>query len=337
MASGRERVVGNLNRALHEMLASEDSAYMLGEDIVDPYGGAFKVSRGLSERFPERVIATPISEAAIVGMASGLALSGAIAIVEIMFGDFLFLAFDQLVNFAAKAVSMYGRRLPMRMIVRSAVGGGRGYGATHSQSPQKHFIGVPDLTLVEMSPFHDNKLAFDYMISLGNPCLFFENKKLYSEYMYLDDCYGEIFAIERPSGYAPVRLFVDDGEADIDCLFIVAGGAALPTLKVARDLVIEVEANCQVLVLGQIYPFDLGEDMKVLRRARRICVVEESVAGGTWGESLAQHIYTALWPDLRGPVLLAHSKAAVIPAAPHLEKDVLISEESIRAVAWPEA
>lgn len=336
MVSGRERVVGNLNRALHDILANEDSAYVLGEDIADPYGGAFKVTRGLSERFPERVLATPISEAAIVGMASGVALGGDIAIVEIMFGDFLFLAFDQIVNFAAKAVSMYGRRLPVRMIVRSAVGGGRGYGATHSQSPQKHFIGIPDLTLVEMSPFHDNKLAFEFMISLSNPCIFFENKKLYSEYMYLDDRYDEIFSIERSQGYGPVRLFVDDGEADIDCLFIAAGGAAITALNVARSLVLEIEANCQVLVPGQIYPFDLGEEMKILRRARRICIVEESVAGGTWGESLAQQIHTAIWPELRGPVLLAHSKATVIPAAAHLEKGMLISEESIRSVAWPE-
>ena len=149
---------GNLNRGLHTVFANDPRVYLLGEDVLDPYGGAFKVTRGLSTRYPDRVLTTPISEGAIVGVGNGLALAGDRAIVEVMFGDFVTLAFDQIVNFAAKSVAMYGRRLPMHLVVRCPVGGNRGYGPTHSQCPQKHFVGVPDLALFEVSPFRERRV-----------------------------------------------------------------------------------------------------------------------------------------------------------------------------------
>src|SRR5439155_1315828 len=151
-----ERVADNLNGALHRLFERDPRVYLLGEDLLDPYGGAFKISRGLSDRYPDRVLATPLSEGGFVGVANGLALCGDKAIVEIMFGDFIALSFDQIVNFATKSVSMYGRTLPLHLVVRCPVGGNRGYGPTHSQSPQKHFIGVPHLGLYELSPFHYN-------------------------------------------------------------------------------------------------------------------------------------------------------------------------------------
>src|SRR6266566_10032710 len=116
-----ERVVHNLNRALHALLERDDKLYIFGQDIVDPYGGAFGVTRGLSSAFPERVLATPISENAMVGVANGLALCGNKVIVEIMFGDFIGLAFDQLLNFTSKAVAMYGKTVPMPVVVRCPV------------------------------------------------------------------------------------------------------------------------------------------------------------------------------------------------------------------------
>src|SRR5689334_22404670 len=103
------RVADALNAALGALLAEDPGLYLLGEDITDPYGGAFKVTRGLSTRHPDRVLGTPISEAALVGVANGLALAGDRAIVEIMFADFALLAFDQIVNVAAKSTAMFGR------------------------------------------------------------------------------------------------------------------------------------------------------------------------------------------------------------------------------------
>ncbi len=171
-----ERVVENLNRALHEAMLADERVYLIGEDLLDPYGGAFKVARGLATAFPERVISTPISELGIAGVANGLALAGQRPIVEFMFGDFIFLAFDQIVNFAAKTVTMYGERVPHPLLIRCPVGGHRGYGATHSQSVQKHFLGVPNLALFEISPLHDNREMLPRLLKRGEPAILFESK-----------------------------------------------------------------------------------------------------------------------------------------------------------------
>jgi pyruvate/2-oxoglutarate/acetoin dehydrogenase E1 component len=331
-SAGRERVVANLNRALRALLDRDDHVYLLGEDLHDPYGGAFKVTRGLSTTFPERVISTPISEGAIVGVAAGLALCGNTAIVEIMFADFLTLAFDQLTNFAAKSVSMYGQRLPLSLVVRCPVGGNRGYGPTHSQSPQKHFIGIPDLALFELSPFHDNAVMLDRMIGLRVPCLYFENKTLYGERMYSGGVVDDLFAYRSVGdGVAPVEVFMSGIEGRIDCAVITAGGTALRTLAAARHAFLTRELTCSVAVLPQLYPFDLEPLIGMLRRADRICIADEATAGGTWGEAMSQQIHERLWRYLSGPVRLVNSKPSVIPAAPHLEKSVLVQEADILA------
>ncbi len=137
-----------INRALGEWLAEDERALLLGEDVRSPYGGAFKATRGLSDRHGERVLNTPISEAGIVGVANGLALGGRRPIVEIMFGDFLALCFDQLLNHAAKFHGMYNGRASSAIVVRTPMGGGRGYGPTHSQNLEKHLVGVPGLRVL---------------------------------------------------------------------------------------------------------------------------------------------------------------------------------------------
>jgi pyruvate/2-oxoglutarate/acetoin dehydrogenase E1 component len=208
------RVAENLNAALNGVLAGDPGAHLLGEDIADPYGGAFKVTRGLSDRYPDRVLTTPISEAGITGVACGLALCGDTAVVEMMFGDFVALAFDPLVNLAAKSVSMYGARRPVRLVVRCPSGGGRGYGPTHSQSLMKHFLGVPGLSVYELSPFHDCLGVFEEMLALGEPCLFVEDKVTYTRPMFPDVApfrldhdggVARVFLDERPVGHAAGR------------------------------------------------------------------------------------------------------------------------------------
>src|SRR5262249_45403215 len=123
-----------LNRALHALMRNDRDVVLLGEDLLDPYGGAFKVSKGLSTDFPDQVFSTPIAEAAIVGVANGMALAGLKPVAEIMFADFATLTTDQLVNFAAKFHYMYAGGVTCPVTVRLVSGGGRGYGPTHSQS-----------------------------------------------------------------------------------------------------------------------------------------------------------------------------------------------------------
>jgi pyruvate/2-oxoglutarate/acetoin dehydrogenase E1 component len=316
------KVAENINQALHAALAADDCVYLLGEDIADPYGGAFKITKGLSTRFPGRVLSTPISEAAITGVAAGIALSGGSAIVEMMFGDFVGLAFDQIVNFASKSVSMYGARVSAPLIVRCPSGGRRGYGPTHSQTLMKHFIGVPGLALYEMSPFHDATAVFAQMLSRGEPCLFFEDKVLYTRTMH--------------DVVEPLRWHMDGSVAVVgfddnpDCVILAPGGVAHRAIDAARSLLLDEEINAAVVVPSQLYPFDCGAVPEV----GFVFVAEESTAGGTWGAQVAAQLHAERWPRLKRPVGLISSADSVIPAAAHLERDVLISASTIhRAVA----
>ncbi|NUS11565.1 MAG: alpha-ketoacid dehydrogenase subunit beta [Streptomyces sp.] len=315
------RVAENLNAALHGLMEREPALHVLGEDVADPYGGAFKITRGLSTRFPDRVLSTPISENAITGVAAGLALAGDSAIVEMMFGDFTALAFDQLVNFAAKSVSMYGSRVPMRMVLRCPVGGGRGYGPTHSQSLQKHFVGVPGLALYEASPFRDGAAVLAEMLDRGEPGVLFEDKVLYTRTMYEVEAPFELR--ERDGGVAEVAL---PGERP-DCVVVAGGGVAHRVLEAMRTLLVEADVVCTLLVPTRLYPVGPG-DLE-LGGARRVFVVEEGTAGGTWGAEVAHVLHQRHWARLDGPVTLVHSADSVIPTAAHLERDVLVSAAGV--------
>jgi pyruvate dehydrogenase E1 component beta subunit len=333
MASGTrpERVVDNLNRALHTALDSDSRVWLFGEDVRDPYGGAFKVSRGLSTRFPDRVVSTPISEAGIVGVAGGLALGGDRPIVEIMFGDFIALAFDPLLNFLSKSVAMYGRTVPMHAVVRCPVGGGRGYGPTHSQSPQKHLIGIPHLELYEASPFHDGTPLLAHLLARGRPCVLFEDKVLYTERMHTGGRLDDLFTVEPPATADGTARVVIDGVDGVDVLVVAAGGTVRRVLAAARDLFLRHEIRCQVLVPARLHPFDPAPVVAALASggAGRVVVVEEGTAGGGWGAEVADRLYPLVWGRLAHPIRSVTSSPDVIPAARGLEDRVLVRPDTI--------
>ena len=197
------KVVQSLNKALDKMMAEDDKVILLGEDIRDVYGGAFKVTRGLSVKYPDRVINTPISEAGIVGMAIGMALQGLKPIVEIMFGDFLTLAADQIINHAVKYSELYGKR--MNLVIRTPMGGGRGYGATHSQSLEKLFCGIPGLVVIAPSVYHDVGRVLRNALNLRMPVLFIEDKRMYMESIHETPC--NFIFIESESQKKRIEIF----------------------------------------------------------------------------------------------------------------------------------
>lgn len=324
-----ERIVENLNRAHHELFRRDPAVCLIGEDLLDPYGGAFKVSRGLSTEFPERVLSAPISECAFTGMACGMALAGEKPIVEIMFGDFIGYAFDPLWNLAAKSVSMYGRRVPVHLLVRCTVGGNRGFGATHSQSPQKHLLGIPDLELFEINPFHDNVSLLGELIERGNPILLFENKTLYSRHCIRTEDFDELFSwrfIGPCQEFA--QIYIEQPEAP-DALIIAPGSVVFSALEAARRAFLDREIETVILTPAQLHPFPLAPILDDLVRAKRILVIEEGTAGGSWAESVAIAIYSCLWDQLKCPVLSLHSKSSIIPCARHLEEQVLLQSDHI--------
>ena len=173
------RLINVLNDAYKNEI--ENGSYFIGEDILDPYGGAFKVSKGLSELYPKKVIGTPISEAAITGLGIGLSMMGNKSFVEIMFGDFLSYSFDQILSNASKFYHMYAFQCSAPVRIRTPMGGKRGYGPTHSQSLEKFFAGIDNVAMFAVTSLIDPSKMMKDLRTLDCPAIILENKVDYGK------------------------------------------------------------------------------------------------------------------------------------------------------------
>ncbi len=181
-AFDKEKTVAAVRKGLEAGLADHPNLIIIGEDIESPYGGAFKATQGLSAKWPERVRNTPISEHAISGIGNGLAMRGQIPVVEIMFGDFMTLCMDQWANHAAKFRFMFNDKVRVPVIIRTPMGGKRGYAATHSQSIEKHFVGLPDTQVLCLHHRYSPAMLYkDLFRTVDKPTLVVENKTLYGQ------------------------------------------------------------------------------------------------------------------------------------------------------------
>ncbi|MFV2021485.1 thiamine pyrophosphate-dependent enzyme [Micromonospora sp. LOL_023] len=327
-ATDGRRVVTALRDGLKALLDADPGMLLLGEDVEDPYGGAFMATAGLSTLFPGRVRNTPISEAAIVGVGTGLALGGRRALVEIMFGDFVLLAADQLINQAAKLRTVYGAAGPGRLIVRTPMGGHRGYGPTHSQTLDRHLFGVPGLRVAALHSLLDPLTVYRGLLDAdGDPAVVLENKLLYGRRLGAGLPEGFI-AWQTADALPTVRVAADDTTADVT---LIGYGGMLDDLLTAADrLFAEHDVLAQVLCPAQIFPFDLGPLRPLLAGGRAIVVAEEGQGFAGFGaEVLAQ---LAERPVAGSPRLARVAAAPVpIPAAPSLERAVLPTADSVVA------
>ncbi len=326
-------IVHELNRALREALADDSRVVVMGEDIADPYGGAFKVTRGLTTEFPERVLTTPVSEGAIVGIAGGLALQGYRPIVEIMFGDFLTLTFDQVVNHLTKYGAMYNGKASCPVIIRTPSGGHRGYGPTHSQSLEKHFLGVPHLLVVAASPYHDPTEMLSALLERDEPALLIEHKLLYPEALTLpvDGRVGDALArVERSPEHLPTVLLAQVPPADCSVSVLAYGYQALLAARALEELAIEDEIFAELIVPGQIAPLDWAPIEASVRRTGSLVTVEEGTSGWSWGTEAAAEIGRRLFGELRRPVDVVASEQTIIPSSRRLEQEVLIGAEAVK-------
>ncbi|BCY11870.1 alpha-ketoacid dehydrogenase subunit beta [Actinoplanes sp. L3-i22] len=323
-----------LGDTLRGALSDDRRVVLLGEDIADPYGGAFKVTRGLSTAFPARVRTTPISEGAIAGISAGLALAGYRPIAEVMFGDFLTLMFDQVVNHIAKYQAMYAGQATCPVIIRAATGGHRGYGPTHSQSLEKHFLGVPHLRVVAASLYHDPRVVFADFLGRDEPVLYVEHKLLYPQHLTLpvDGMVGELVATSDSSpGMLPtVRLSAVPAS---DCVVSVLayGYQALLAAKVIERLAMEEEIFAELVVPAQIAPMDWGPVERSVSVTRRLVTVEEGADGWSWGAEAASVISRRLFERLDRPVEVVASAPTVIPSSKTQEAEVLVGSAQIEA------
>jgi len=319
-----------LGAALRDLMAGDPRVVLLGEDIVDPYGGAFKVTRGLSTEFGDRVRSTPISEGAIAGVSAGLALSGYRPIAEIMFGDFLSLCFDQVVNHIAKYGPMYDGGASCPVVIRTPSGGGRAYGPTHSQSLEKHFMGVPNLKVVAASLHHDPRAVLGALVDGETPALHIEHKLLYPIEAPGADGVLVAHPEESGAGLPSVALRAVDRE-DCAATIVAYGYQAELVRRVLERLAIEEELFAELLVPSQIAPMDWAPLEASAGVTGSLLTVEEGTSGFSWGTEVAAVMGRRLFRELRRPVEVLASASDVIPGAPEREAQVLVGEAAIEA------
>lgn len=320
------RLVEDIRESLRHLLADDRSAWIIGQDLVDPYGGAFKVTKGLSLDFPERVISTPISEQAMIGIAIGIALSGERVVAEVMFSDFLPLVFDQIVNVAAKLPTNYGVNIPIELVIRAPTGGRRGYGSTHSQSLQKHFLGIPNLSVWELSPFHETEITLRQAFATKGPALLFEDKLLYSRNaLFTGDQLPATFSREivDPDGNWVSVSLGDGGETDY--VVIATGGTALLALEAIEIVFLKHELSGKLLVPRKLYPINIEQIVSSMPIGARVFTVEECARGASWGSYCTSSLYDVAFNNLSGSCINISSNCSVIPAAKSLEEAALIS------------
>jgi pyruvate/2-oxoglutarate/acetoin dehydrogenase E1 component len=320
----------SLNQGLLELLETLPEVVIFGEDLLDPYGGAFKVTRGLQRQFPDRVLTTPISEGALAGMANGMALRSLRPILEIMFGDFLALCMDQILNHTAKFNGMYNGRVTVPVTIRTPMGGGRGYGPTHSQSIEKLFLGIPEIRIVAPSQFGDPGALLKQAVHDDCPVLFIEHKLLYpTELLRSANGTLEMATVSDGEGY-PVALVRNYHGGRPDVTIVTYGGMSrfLPgVLERMREEEIRVLA-CVPAMLKPL-PFEVLRDAAA--ESGRVVVAEEGSGAWGWGAELAARLHSALFGKLAVPVHRVAARNSVIPAARTLESYVLPAAKDLDA------
>jgi acetoin:2,6-dichlorophenolindophenol oxidoreductase subunit beta len=307
-----------VREALGEELERDERVVLFGEDVAAA-GGVFKTTPGLQERFgAQRVFDTPISELALAGAAYGSAVAGLRPVVEIMFGDFMALPMDSLVNQAAKYWYLSNQQAPVPMVVRCAVGAGGRFGAIHSQTPATWFQGVPGLKLVCPSTPADAKGMLKAAVRDDNPVLFLEHKRLYA-------LKGEPFAGDvEPLGTARV---VREGS---DLTIVAAMKGVWDALAAAERLAEELGVSAEVVDLRSLRPLDVDAVVRSVGRTNRLLVVEEGPRTGGWGAGLLGAVAEAALDELDDAWLLTTAEAP-IPYSPSLEDAFVPSADAIVA------
>jgi pyruvate/2-oxoglutarate/acetoin dehydrogenase E1 component len=263
-----------IQEALDEALAADDHVIFFGEDVAVA-GGVFAVTPGLQEKYgPERVFDTPISELALAGAAYGSAINGLRPVVEIMFGDFLTLVMDSIVNQMSKYLFLTQGQVSVPVTIRSVVGAGGRFGAIHSQMPVSWLTGVPGIKIVAPSTPADAKSLLRASIDDDNPVLFFEHKRLYG-------LEGDVNGTADELGKAAIVRQGGD-------ITIVSAMKGVHDSLAAAETLSENGIEAEVIDLRTLRPFDAATVLESIGRTNRLVVVEEGPLTGGWaGEVLA--------------------------------------------------
>ena len=320
MVMAEQTYLDAIRFGLHEEMSRDSSVYVFGEDVA--LGGPFGVTKGLLEEFgANRMVNTPISEGAVMGLAIGAATSGLRPVVEIMFIDFITLAMDQLVNHAAKLHYMSGGQLKIPLTVRVQCGISGAMGAHHSQSLESWLAHVPGLKVVMPSNPADAKGLLKAAIRDDNPVVFIEHRGLYWSRGQVPE--GDHLV---PIGKAAV---VREG----DQLTIVATAKMLATALEAAEELSSSGISAEVIDPRTLSPLDVGTIASSVRKTSRLMIVHEAVEQGGIGAEIAARVQQEAFYYLDSPITRVAAAFAPVPASPALEKSFVPTKtEIIRAV-----
>jgi acetoin:2,6-dichlorophenolindophenol oxidoreductase subunit beta len=308
-----------VNGALHDAMAADDRVIVVGEDVAE--GGPFTATAGLAEAFgTERVLNTPISEAAICGLAVGAAQSGLKPVLEIMYVDFLTLALDQLVNAAAKAHAMSGGQLNVPLVLRTQGGAGQRSAAQHSQSLEAWLTHIPGLKVVMPSRAADAAGLLRSAIDDPNPVVFVENKALYFRREPVAEGKPE------PALLGEARIVRPGRDVTIVALSRMVGEAVAAADRLAED---GIEA--EVIDPRTLVPLDMEAIVASVERTNRLVVAHEAVRSGGFGAEIAARAQLAAFDFLDAPVERVGAPFAPVPFSPPLEDDYLPGRGDIEA------
>jgi pyruvate dehydrogenase E1 component beta subunit len=309
-----------IRQAISEEMDRDLDVIVIGEDVGAP-GGVFGVTKGLFEKYgPDRLWDTPISEEAVVGAAAGAALLGARPIAEIMFGDFVTLAMDMIVNQAAKTHYMTGGRLSVPMVVRMVTGTGGSTSAQHSQSLESWFVHAPGLKVVTASSAEDAKGLLKSAIRDPDPVMFFEHKQLYGG---RGGPAGDVVTVE-PIPFGVGRVWREGTDVTV-----VSYLKTLEYSMKAAETLAEEGISCEVWDPRTLVPFDREGLRRSLEKTGRLVIAHEAPTRGGFGAEIAAFAAEDCFSYLRGPVVRVCGRNTPMPYAPLMEGFVVPGPERI--------
>jgi 2-oxoisovalerate dehydrogenase E1 component beta subunit len=305
-----------IHQALWEEMERDDNVFILGED-VGKYGGAFRVTEGMYEKFGElRVLDTPLSESGFTGAAIGASLVGMRPVVEMQFADFISCAFDQIVNVAAKNYYRWGGKTPI--VIRTPYGGNIHGGAFHSQCPEGWFVHTPGLKLVAPAFPSDAKGLLKAAIRDDDPVIYFEHKFLYRRIK--EEVPEDDFVV--PIGKAKV---VHEG-SDIS---LITYGAMVHTALDASKKLEESGISLEIVDLRTLMPLDKETIFNSVKKTNKVIVLYEATRSGGVGAEVAALISEDVFGYLDGPILRISAPDTPVPYSPPLEEYFLPQVEDV--------
>jgi 2-oxoisovalerate dehydrogenase E1 component beta subunit len=305
-----------IRQGIWEEMERDPDVFVIGEDI-GVYGGAFRVTQGMLERFGERrVVDMPLCESGIVGAAIGAGLMGLRPVAEMQFSDFMTCAFDQIVNFAAKCRYRWGAAVPI--VVRGPSGGGIHGGPFHSQNPEAWFVRVPGLKVVTPATARDAKGLIKSAIRDNDPVIFLEHKGLYRR-----------IKEELPEGDYTVPLGKARIHREGTDLTIVTYGSMVWVAEEAANRLAEEGLSIEIIDLRTLLPLDEQAVLDSVKKTARVIVLHEDTLTGGVGGELSARITEKAFDYLDGPVLRIAAPDTPVPFSPPLEEAFLPNADKV--------